>query len=245
MERIPRPIGRSLLPLLILLIPLAAAAQTSRERLEASAGWGVDRTTGAIAIDASLLVLYDPVGRTLVVNPNFWNEAVAETGATVLKDGSWRMPNGTVLRPLVGTKAIVVGDEPAELIAASGLPTVPYDRVTVTDAASLVTSDLSRALVSGTSVKLPRSLRPTEFATKIKHSKRCAGCSTWCNNGCHGNENVYPIGGQTGFCEFKLFHRCYQYFTPACRVDTHECEGCVGAIIDTYDAYLWQCTGGC
>jgi hypothetical protein len=251
MERIPRPTGRRLLTLLVLLlvvllVPLAATAQaTARERLEASAGWGVDRATGAIAVDASLLVLYDPVGKTLVVNPNFWNDALAETGATVQRDGSWRMPDGNVVRPLVGREAIVIGDEPADLIAASGLPTVPYDKVTITDSVGLVTTDPSRALVSGTSVSLPRALRPASFAKKIKHSKTCAGCSTWCNNGCHGNANVYPINGKTGFCEFKLFHRCYQYYTPACREDTYECEGCQGAVVETYDYYLWQCTGGC
>src|SRR5262245_19635859 len=128
MERIPRPTGRRLLSLLVpllvvLLVPRAATAQaTARQRLAASAGCGVDRATGAIAVDASLLVLYDPVGETLVVNPNFWNDALAETGATGQRDGSWRMPDGNVVRPLVGREAIVIGDEPADLIAASGLP---------------------------------------------------------------------------------------------------------------------------
>jgi len=241
------PVARRLtLALLALTLPLAAAAQTSsRQRLDQSAGWGIDRSSGAVVVDASLLVLYDPAGKTLVVNPNYWNDALTETGGVVQRDGSWRMPDGNVVRPLLGTASIVLGDEPDGLVQAAGLPTIPYGKVDLVDGSGLVLADRSQVRTSGTSVKVPQALRPTTFALKVKHSHSCGGCRTWCNDGCHGADNIYPIGGKTGSCDFKLFHRCRQEFTPACRVDTYQCDGCVGTVIETYDAYLWQCTGGC
>jgi hypothetical protein len=229
-------------------LSLAASAQTAaRSRVERSAGWGTDLATGAVAVEASLLVLYDPATRTLVINPNFFNDAVAETQAVVLGDGSWRMPDGNVLRPLVGTEAIVLGDEPAGLLEASGLPAVAYDRVSLVDRVGIAAVDSTAMRTDGKSVLVQAPLQTGGYALKVKHSKRCAGCSDGCGFlGCYGGrEEFIPVVFGRGRCEFKLFHRCREEFKPACRVDVHTCSPCLGPVISSWDSYDWYCTGGC
>jgi hypothetical protein len=243
MKRIVRrTAGGWLAALLFLLTPLLASAQpsASRERMEKSAGWGVDRATGNIVVDASLLVLYDAIAQTLVVNPNYYYDAVTETGAVVQQDGRWLMPDGNVLRPLLGTAAIVVGDEPAGLLEASGLPAIAYDRVNVTDAVGYAAADPAKA-------RAPQPQGgPAVAALKVKHSQRCAGCYQGCGfTGCYKNELYSAASGYHGNCEFKLFHRCKQEWRPACRIDLFTCDNCQGSVQEVQYTWMWQCSGGC
>ena len=234
--------------LALALAPWAASAQSgARTRIDKSAGWGVDRATGAIVVEASLLVLYDPAAQTLVLNPNFFNDAVTETGAVVQQDGSWRMPDGNVVRPLVGTAAIVLGDEPAGLLEAAGLPAVAYDGVNLVDRVGIAAVDPAQTRTSGGTV-MARPLQPASYALKVKHSKRCAGCFNGCGfQGCvNGQRDFFsPLIYGRGSCEFKLFHRCKEEFKPACRVDVYDCAPCQGAIVETWESYDWYCYGGC
>lgn len=236
------------LALALFSLSLAASAQSAaRTRIERSAGWGTDTATGAIAIEASLLVLYDQANKTLVINPNYFNEAVAETQALVLGDGRWQLPDGNVIKPLVGTEAMVLGDEPAGLLEASGLPAVAYSRVSLVDRVGIAAADPSAARFDGGAVLIQAPPQAAGYALKVKHSKRCAGCSDGCGFfGCQGGRDEFvPIVFGRGHCEFKLFHRCREEFKPACRVDVHQCAPCAGAVIGTWDSYDWYCYGGC
>jgi hypothetical protein len=152
-----------------------------------------------------------------------------------------------VVRPVRGTAILVIGDEPAALVQAAGLPTVPYARVSLVDKVGIASVDPSQTRTDG-AVRVKPGVQPASFALKVKHSQRCAGCYDGCGiQGCPngGRDFFSPLVFGRGSCEFKLFHRCKQEFRPACRVSVHDCAPCQGAVVESYDSYDWYCYGGC
>jgi hypothetical protein len=90
----------------LFLLMLAVATLVSAEeptvkdneaRLEASASWGVDLSSGRIAIDPSLVVYSDAASQTIVVHPKHVSEAAETLGAKELEDGSFEFPDGVVV----------------------------------------------------------------------------------------------------------------------------------------------------
>jgi hypothetical protein len=142
----------------------------------------------------------------------------------------------------------VVGDEPAALVQAAGLPTVPYARVSVVDTVGIASVDPSQTRTVGGAVLVKPGAQPTSFALKVKHSQRCAGCYDGCGfQGCVFGQREFftPVVFGRGSCEFKLFHRCRQEWRRACRVDVFTCDNCQGSIQETWYREQWQCEGGC
>lgn len=193
----------------------------ARQTLDRSLGWGIDRDTGKIAVDAYLLYFYDPENRVLVINGNAADQAAVDAEAKVLEDGRWLMPDGTALKPLVGEIAIFAGDEPDDLKEAMrGFPETSLSRVQLSQEVSA-------------------------SAERVKWFRRCNHCNA-CPNGC--SEHWLFQGGQFRSCgSGGFFTRCKErsrtdYCNP---VLEFACNGCTGSVIHTFDLTLWGCANGC
>ncbi|HRC85875.1 MAG TPA: hypothetical protein PK413_09735, partial [Thermoanaerobaculia bacterium] len=160
----------------LLWLAAAAAGQepTAREQLDSSAGWGTDPATGQIAIDPTLEVFYDASTGTLVVNPNLVGDAAADLGATIQRDGSWLMPNGSVMNPTPAELAIVVGDEPDGVLESAGLPIVKFTEIQVA---------LVGASPKGSLNRPDCCPQPPPKPTRWRRWYRCGTCTS-CFQGC-------------------------------------------------------------
>lgn len=208
---------------LLLLSPVAMGQDESEERrtLDSSLGWGIDRDSGKIAVDAYLLYFYDPKDQVLVVNGAAYKQALADAEAEIQEDGSWRMSDGAVLKPLVGEVAIFLGDEPEELREVlKEFPATKLDRV---------------QLYTGVS----------ETAERSRWFKRCNRC-TGCITGCWGQELFQ--GGNFKTCgSGGIFNSCKEsgrndYCTPTLRFS---CDGCTGTLLSVTNYYNWGCGLDC
>lgn len=234
---------RSVLFLFLLMLAtgaLVSAQQGTVEdnaaRLEASASWGVDLTSGKIAIDPSLVVYSDAPSQTIVINPKHIFEAAETLGATVLADGSFEFPDGLVVVPVVGQLAIRVGNEPEGLIEDSGLPAVDIGRVrlipTVSDADAVTKANAARAAGVG----------PWIGEQRTRSWRTCSGC-TGCPQGCNGL-SLYQ-GNSYRSCNFSWpWNRCTDRFDFRCRRTDFNCRNCTGAIIGQSATVDWSC-GSC
>lgn len=215
--RIAALLGWSLVAL-VLALP-AAAEESLADRLHRSAGWGIDRGTGKVAIEASLLVFYDPASRTLVINPDHEAAAAEDVGAVVQADGSWLLPDGSELNPLRGEVKVLIGNEAEELQReVAGQPQASLDRVEL-------------------------SMTITEGATKTKLFSRCSGCYS-CAVGCDGNW-LWKPGASYRICEpAGPFRTCKQTLRATCPMDVYSCQGCTGPILSSHYFSNWVC-GDC
>ena len=193
---------------------VANAEDSAAETLDKSAGWGIDRDSGGIAIDATLLVFWDPVHRTLVINPDHEAEAAADVEALVQSDGTWLMPDGSVVTPLRGQVKVLTGEEPAEARPAPGEPSTSVSRV-----------DLTTQIGEG--------------ATKTRLFSRCRGCLP-CPRGCQGALLWLPAPNYRT-CEGALFSTCKRTWRAVCPVDEYACIGCTGGVIFQTSAFAWSC----
>ena len=210
---------------LLALVPAALGQEgedpAARETLDRSLSWGVDRDSGKIAIDAYLLYFYDPENRVLVVNGSAVSDAAQEAGAQILKDGSWLMPDGTTLKPLLGEVAIYAGDEPEDLrTAMEGVPETSVSRVQLSEQAS------ARA----------------ERVRWFRRCNRCNACPTGCFDRLLAQGGSFRTCGSGGF-----FTRCREDFrsdfcNPALQFT---CAGCTGSFITTVPLFAWGCAVGC
>jgi hypothetical protein len=190
-----------------------------RNALDNSGSWGIDLDTGKVAIDASLLFVLDPTNRALVINPNTADEAAKELGATIERDGSWHLGDGSAYTPIKGELAIVVGDEPEGLVEASGLPAVPVSRV-----------NLISAMASG--------------AKRTRSWHKCSGCAG-CAQGC--NVNVLYTGDPSfKYCKFSWpWNHCSEEFKEVCKVTYFSCINCSGSVTGTTTVSTWVCADNC
>jgi len=206
------------------IVPAANAGgpftdSASRGQLDRSASWGIDLDTGKVAIDASLTYMHDPEKRSLVINPNYSQDALDELKVTVQRDGSWLFPDGSSLTPVRGEEAIVVGDEPDGLVEASGLPAVRVDRV-----------NLVAQMGGG--------------AKRTRHWRKCNGC-TGCLNGC--DVNVFYAGDTNyKYCTFSWpWNKCTEEQKETCRISVFSCVNCSGPILSTVTVNDWVCADNC
>lgn len=219
--KFPRtPLAFAALLLLALSLPAALFAEGSMvEELDKSAGWGVDRDSGRVAIDASLLVFWDPQSRTLVIHPDYEAEAAADVEAVVQSDGSWLMPDGSQLTPIRGAVMVLTGEETEELLQR-------------TESHARTTAD-----------RVDLSAEISEGAQKTRLFSRCTGCSK-CPTGCVG---ALQWGAAPNFatCEpAGLFRTCKRYWRAVCPADEYTCVGCTGIIVASGAMYAWTC-GSC
>lgn len=196
--------------------PVALAQESDAEILDKSAGWGIDRDSGRVAIDASLLVFWDPENRTLVVNPDYEAEAAADVGAEVQADGSWLMPEAGAVVPVRGDVRVLTGEEPDELREISeARPNTTVDRV-----------ELTQQIGAG--------------ATKTRIFSRCTGCLS-CPLGCSANI-LWGAAGRYRACEPNWpWRTCKTYWRPVCPYQIFGCIGCTGPILGTGYGYDWSC----
>jgi hypothetical protein len=235
---------RSVLSLFLLMLAmgsLVSAQQPTVEdnaaRLEASASWGVDLTSGQIAIDPSLVVYSDAASQTIVIHPNHVSEAAATLGATLRADGSFAFPDGVVVVPVVGQAVIRVGNEPDGLLEESGLPVVDIGRVRlippVSDADAV--AKVHAAQAAGT-------VGPWIGEQRTRSWRKCSGC-TGCPQGCNGL-SLYQ-GNSYRSCNFSWWwDRCTDRFDYRCKRTDFNCRNCTGAIIGQSATVDWSC-GGC
>ena len=215
----------------------AATVEDNAARLEASASWGVDLTSGKIAIDPSLVVYSDAASQTIVIHPEHVSEAAATLGATVLADGSFEFPDGLVVRPVVGQLAIRVGNEPDGLLEDSGLPVVDIGRVRlippVSDADAVTQAKAAQAAGAG----------PWIGEQRTRSWRKCSGC-TGCPQGCNGL-SLYQ-GNSYRSCNFSWWpgDRCTDRFDFRCRRTDFNCRNCTGAIVGQSATVDWSC-GAC
>ena len=233
--------SQSILFLFLLTLGMLSTAQAgtvddNAARLDASASWGVDLDSGKIAIDPSLVVYSDAASRTIVIHPKHVSEAAATLGATVREDGSFQLPNGSVVFPVVGELAIRVGNEPDGLIEDSGLPTVEIERVRLiapTSNADAVTQ-AQAALKAGTEEWIGEQ--------RVRSWRTCSGCAG-CPRGCTGLS--FYQGNNYKYCTFSWpWNRCTERFDFRCRRTDFNCRNCTGAIIGESASVDWSC-GGC
>lgn len=209
------PLASLIAVALIVVAAVAANAEESpADTLDKSAGWGIDRDSGGVAIDAMLLVFWDPVHRTLVINPDHEAEAAADVEALVQADGTWLMPDGSVVTPLRGQVKVLTGEEPAEARPAPGEPSTSVSRV-----------DLTKEIGAG--------------ATKTRLFSRCRGCLP-CPRGCQGALQWLPAPNYRT-CEPAGFSTCKRTYRAVCPVDQHACIGCTGGVIFSGALYDWSC----
>lgn len=204
--------------------------------LEASASWGVDLTSGKIAIDPSLVVYSDAGSQTIVIHPNHVSEAAATLGATVRADGSFEFADGSVVVPIVGELAIRVGNEPDGLLEDSGLPTVEIGRVRLippaSDAESVAQAQAAQEMAAGNWIGERR----------VRSWRTCSGC-TRCPQGCIGLS--FYQGNSYRSCSFSWpWNRCTETFDFRCIRTDFNCRNCTGAIIGESASVDWSC-GGC
>ncbi len=209
------PLASLIAVALIFVAAVGANAEDSpADTLDKSAGWGIDRDSGQVAIDAQLLVFWDPVHRTLVINPGHEAEAAAAVEAEVQADGTWLMPDGSVVTPIQGQVKVLTGEEPAEARPAPGEPTTSVSRV-----------DLTTEIGAG--------------AIQARLFSRCRGCYA-CPRGCEGALQWLPAPNYRT-CESALFSTCKRTWRPVCPVDEHACIGCTGGVVASGALYAWSC----
>lgn len=197
---------------------IASAEDSPAVTLDKSAGWGIDRDSGGIAIDATLLVFWDPVKRTLVINPGYETEAAADVEAQIQSDGTWLMPDGSVVTPLRGQVKVLTGEEPSEARPAPGEHGTSVSRV-----------DLTTEIGEG--------------ASKTRLFSRCRGCEA-CPRGCQGALQWLPAPNFATCVSGGLFSTCKRYWRAVCPVDEHACIGCTGGVVQSGSLYAWSC-GSC
>jgi len=215
---------KRMLPLVGLLLwapQLSAQDPAARDTLDKSISWGIDRDSGKIAVDSYLLYFYDPINQVLVVNGAGYDYALTEAGAVEQSDGRWQMPDGLVLKPLIGEVEIYAGDEPDDLRATTQ---------------SLRSTTVSRVQLSD---------QVSAKATRTKWFKRCNRCQE-CPVGCF--DRTLAQGGDYKTCgSGGFFTTCKERVQPgACNpLIEFTCAGCTGAVTQTLDLYVWGCAADC
>lgn len=232
---------QSVLFLLLLALMTVSSAEAgtvaeNEARLESSASWGVDLTSGRVAIDAALVVYSDAASKRIVINAKYASEAAATLGATLRPDGGFEFSDGTVVYPIVGQVAIRVGNEPQGLLEDSGLPIVDIESV-----------QLISAVSNASAVKQAQAAQQTAAGTWIGEQRTrswrtCSGC-TRCPQGCQGLS--FYQGNSYKSCSFSWpWNRCTERFDFRCIRTDFNCRNCTGAIIGESASVDWSC-GGC
>lgn len=216
----------------------AGTLEENEARLESSANWGVDLTSGRIAADPSLVLYAEETSRTIVTLPNHRNEAAATLGATVRQDGSFEFPDGTVVFPILAEAVIRVGNEPAGLLEESGLPIVDIESVRlipVVSTAQSVTQAQEKAQAGETA-------GPWIGEQRRRSWRKCSGC-TKCPQGCIGLS--FYQGNNYRSCNFSWpWDRCTETYDFRCRRTDFNCRNCTGAIVGQSATVDWSC-GAC
>jgi hypothetical protein len=214
----------------------AATVDENAARLEASASWGVDLTTGKIAIDPSLIVYSDAASGTIVIHPGHVSDAAAALGATALSDGSFRFSEGTVVVPVVGQEVIRVGNEPDGLLAESGLPIVGIESV------RLIPPVSDSKAVETAHAALAKDTKTWIGEKRVRSWHKCSRCNG-CPKGCSGLS--YYQGNNYKSCDFSWpWNSCTEVFDFRCRRTDFYCRDCSGPIIGESASVDWSC-GGC
>ncbi len=214
----------------------AATVDDDAARLEASASWGVDLATGQIAIDPSLIVYSDADSGTIVINPKHAAAAAEALNARERGDGSFLLPDGSVVTPILGQLAIRVGNEPDGLLEDSGLPLVDIAKVR-----------LMAPVSDPKAVEKARAARDKGVKAWIGQQRtrswhKCSGCNA-CPKGCIGLS--FYQGNNYKPCAFSWpWNSCTEKFDFRCRRTDFYCRDCTGDIVGESASVDWSC-GSC
>lgn len=209
---------------LLVAVPLHAQkteAESGPDEFENSAGWGIDRTSGKIAIDPGLSYFYDSEKGTLVVGPDYAEDALADLGATDRGDGTWVLSDGTALNPIFGEAAIDFGYGPQEMYDAVSIPLVALENVELMKEASV-------------------------NSKRRRWWRQCKNCDDFgcpLAGVCDANAlftNLSPPA-RVGSCKFKLFKNCTERWVPVCDITFFNCNGCTGGVAGTGTFDIWAC----
>lgn len=219
------------------LLPAEAATiDENAALLEASASWGVDLSTGQVAIDPSLIIYSDAASGTIVIHPQHASEAAASLGATLLADGSFQFADGTVVIPVVGREVIRVGNEPDGLLDESGLPIVDIGKVRLIPPVSDAKS------VENTHAALAKGLKTWIGEKRQRSWHTCSRCNG-CPKGCSGL-SFYQGNNYKSCTSSWPWNSCTEVFDFRCRRTDFNCRNCTGAIVGESASVDWSC-GGC
>lgn len=223
---------------LTLWAPLAAqppgSAEENQARLDDSASWGIELESGKIAIDPTLVVYADGRNRTVVINPRYAQQAAEQLGAKLLPDGSFGFDDGSTIQPLVAQYAIRVGNEPEDLLAEAGLPTVDFARV------RLMAPTSTEESATEDQASREKGTKAVYGELRLRFRHRCEGCTS-CDKPC--DKGVVAQGPRHRSCQRTswFWNLCLEVYAPLCFQTHFYCNDCKPPITGVSVALGWTC----
>lgn len=214
--------------LLVLALPLAAAAQDSptdeAAALEGDLGVAYSVTDGSPVLQVDHLGVFCFEPALLIVDRAEEKTVLESLGANDLGDGTWEVPDEE-------TGEVVV----AKVQYASGV----YGTGDVEGSGTA--SSLSSALPTVSVQNL--SILPIRW-NRCQRIRRGYACGTLgsCPGGCFGGYQYAHIGNHL-VCRWtgNFFDLCVERLRPVCRLNRYTCRDCTGPITGSWLNYRWVC----
>jgi hypothetical protein len=182
---------------LVLAIPFSAAGD---ELSGNPSRYGYDLSSGAVSINPLTIYIFCEATETLVVHPDYQEEAQAELAAEAISADEWLIEGRLVVKPQIARNAIATSTNDGDLALAGTLGVVSIDNVALADPAAVCTTKIKKHVcdtfdctgcqgrneLSGGSLKY---CKPTEDATDtctLDGNSNACNIKSWSEDGCKG-----------------------------------------------------------